>query len=476
MRCAPQTGDNPSVISIRIGNWAPAMSSPVKYSLIFIIFAACTAGVTYLLMNIAERKQEAKQHFFKVVDLTEDDIDPEKWKLNFPRQYDGYKGTMQIYKERHGGSEVISRLDTDPNLKRLFAGYAFSIDFRVKRGHAYMLIDQENTERVKQKKQPGACLHCHSSVMKAYRDEGDGDVLVGFKKVCGMEWEDAHQLVKHPVSCVDCHDPNSAAIRVTRPAFKNALAKLASSDDPLPHLPSIEQWRKDGRKGTYDVDKLATRQEMRTFVCAQCHVEYYFHPKTKELIYPWANGLKIDQIEKYYDDMEFTDWVHKDTKTNMLKAQHPEFELWSQGIHARSGVSCADCHMPYMREGAVKISDHHVRSPLLNTARACQVCHRNSEEELKQRVETIQHRTKSLLAKAESAVVNLMDAIQAAERKGVATKQIAAAQAMHRRAQWRVDFIISENSIGFHAPQESARILGEAIDYARQGQMALWKE
>ena len=64
--------------------------------------------------------------------------------------------------------------------------------------------------------------------------------------------------------------------------------------------------------------------------------------------------------------------------------------MWSQGIHARSGVSCADCHMPYMREGAIKVSNHQVRSPLLDVSRSCQTCHRFPEEELKARVTAIQ--------------------------------------------------------------------------------------
>src|SRR5262249_21045574 len=155
------------------------------------------------------------------------------------------------------------------------------------------------------------------------------------------------------------------------------------SDDPLPHLESIGRWRKGDRKQPYDVNALATRQEMRSFVCGQCHVEYYFKGQGKVLTYPWHKGLKVEQMESYYDETRFTDWVHAETGAKMLKAQHPEFEVWNQGIHARSNVACADCHMPYKREGAIKISDHHVRSPLLNINRACQTCHHFPEAELK---------------------------------------------------------------------------------------------
>jgi nitrite reductase (cytochrome c-552) len=214
---------------------------------------------------------------------------------------------------------------------------------------------------------------------------------------------------------------------------------------------------------------------MRTLVCAQCHVEYYFLPRTNLLVYPWFKGLKVDQMESYYDEIKFSDWTHKETGAAMLKAQHPEFETWSQGIHARSGVSCADCHMPYKREGAIKISDHHVRSPLLNIARACQTCHRYEEAEIRERVEVIQSRTKNLLARAEAAVRDLILEIKAAKARNVAEAKVKKAQDLHRKAQWRLDFVIAENSLGFHASQETARILAEACDLARQGQLVVWK-
>jgi nitrite reductase (cytochrome c-552) len=170
----------------------------------------------------------------------------------------------------------------------------------------------------------------------------------------------------------------------------------------------------------------------------------------------------------------FKDWKHKETGTAMLKAQHPEFEMWNQGIHARSGVSCADCHMPYRREGAIKISDHHVRSPVLNIARACQTCHRYDEKEILARVHTIQDRTRDLMDRAENAVVDLIDAITLGKKENVAEDRLVLARRKHRQAQWRLDFVMSENSMGFHAPQEYARILGEAIDLARQGQLEVW--
>jgi nitrite reductase (cytochrome c-552) len=218
---------------------------------------------------------------------------------------------------------------------------------------------------------------------------------------------------------------------------------------------------------------MATRMEMRSFVCGQCHVEYYFRGTEKRLVYPWSKGVKVEEILAYYDEAGHKDWVHAESGTNALKAQHPEFELWSQGIHARSGVACADCHMPYKREGALKISDHHVRSPVLNLNRACQTCHHWPEEELKARVETIQQRTFELRNLAMDALVDLIDDLKAKRAANHADMELSTAQNFQRRAQFLLDFVEAENSTGFHAPQEAARILGQSIDYSRQGQIAL---
>lgn len=459
---------------------APPTPSRWRNAVIYIgtilVAAGVTGGIVALLFNIREHQQEAKEHFVRLADLDENTIDPAVWGQNFPRQYDSYQRTADMERAHHGGSEAISKLDQDPFLKEMFAGYAFSLDFREKRGHAYMFTDQVESGRVKLRKQPGACLHCHTSVLKAYREQGNGDVMEGFKKVCAMPFDEAKKLVSHPVTCLDCHDPKTIALRVTRPAFLVGIKELAKSDDPVPHLPSIQRWRQGDRKQPYDPNTDATRQELRSFVCGQCHVEYYFTKNGNVVTYPWSNGLKAEQMEAYYDATGFFDWKHALTGAPMLKAQHPEFETWSQGIHARSGVSCADCHMPYKREGAVKVSDHHVRSPLLNIALACQTCHRYPEAELRARVDAIQQRTKGLLQLSETALKSLIDEIQAAKKNGASEKKLDAARHFHRRAQWRADLIVSENSLGFHASSDVARILAESIDYSRQGVMKLLKE
>jgi nitrite reductase (cytochrome c-552) len=346
----------------------------------------------------------------------------------------------------------------------MWSGYAFSIDYREARGHAYMLMDQEQTRRVTERSQPGACLHCHASVIPAYRAVGDGDVMKGFREVSGMTYEEARNLtgddgeplIEHPASCVDCHNPDTMEIRVTRPGFINGIAEYKK------HQEGIED---------YDVNRDATHQEMRTYVCGQCHVEYYFRKKDKAVTYPWSKGLTVEDAIAYYDEIDFADWTHGYTGARMLKAQHPEFELYSQGTHAQAGVACADCHMPYIREGARKVSDHQVRSPLLNVQRSCQTCHNVPEQQLLDRAHRIQDRTTEMIDRAAVALEAMMHETVAAKESGATDEQLKEVYKMQREAQFRLDYIFSENSHGFHADQEAARVLGTSIDYARQGQL-----
>jgi len=432
------------------------MKRMIGYIALILVTAAATGAVTALLVNIRQRKLEAKVSHWEFVELSEEITDAKEWGKNFPRQYDGYIKTTDIVRTRYGGSEAFSKLDMNPIWKRLFAGYSFGVDYREERGHAYSLDDQKETLRTKEYDQPGSCIQCHAGGMKkVYEKLGDGDLMKGFALACPMPLEEVWKLTDDlPVSCVDCHNPDDMSLRITRPAFLIGIQRLKA------------------REGIadYDPNAMATRQEMRTFVCAQCHVEYYFAKEGKLLTHPWHNGLLVDQAEAYYDSIEFTDWTHAETGAPMLKAQHPEFELWSQGIHSRSGVACADCHMPYQREGALKVSDHHVRSPLLNVSRACLTCHHFSEEEMLERAEAIQARTKGLLDRCEEAHEAMLDAIVDARERGVPEADLQPLLRLHRKAQWRLDFVSSENSMGFHAPQEAARILAESIDYARQAE------
>lgn len=400
-------------------------------------------GLAALLTNIQQRKAEAVEYPLKVVEISPDEIDPAVWGQNFPRQYDSFMRTQQSDTETpYGGSVPYSKLERYPAMVRLWAGYAFSIDHNEERGHYYTTIDQKNTKRVTQVDQPAACANCHAAEAPQMIAE------MGWEEFNRTPYNDLKDDFHIGSTCADCHDPETMGLRLTRPALINALDQQGVD------------WTE------------ASRQEMRTYVCAQCHVEYYFRGENKVLTFPWEKGFNIDNIEAYYDEYGFKDWTHAETNAPMIKIQHPEFEMWNSSIHAQSGVSCADCHMPYMREGAVKVSDHWLRSPLNNVNNACQTCHQQDEKMLQERIITIQDSTAQLLRLSEEALLDAIDAIVAAQEAGATDEQLAEARHLHRRASLRWDFVSSENSTGFHSPQESARILAMSIDFARQAQLA----
>ena len=534
-----QITNRPSVAETRHRNARPGRV--LVLSLVFLATIVGTLLVTWVLVTMFGHKQEARQPFMRLVEVNEMTTDPQPWGQNWPRQFDGWKSTAGD--TFYGGSSALthSKLETSPWLKRLYAGYAFSIDYREARGHAYMLYDQGVTERITKKPQAGACLHCHGSTTVLYRRVGLAAmgqdvtdeklaadfnmpaVIRGFEELsqkpyhevltmlyatpdgtpgenepvfphppnggftgesAGKELPKGHGMIgeAHPVSCIDCHAPETMEIRVTRPGFMAGIAALAEGDGDASHLPSIEKWRRGDRNEPYDPNELATRQEMRSFVCGQCHVEYYCANKTT-LTFPWGNGLKMEELEQVWDEMTFPDgspfydYAHGETGAKVLKVQHPEFELWSQGIHARSGVSCSDCHMPYERQGAMKVSNHNVRSPMENINNACQHCHNVPEDELRERVEAIQGRTVAMMDRAAAAMTQMLDAIMEAKAAGATDDDLQEVFKLQRKAMWRLDYISSENSKGFHADQEAARILAESIDYSRQAQvMALrWR-
>jgi nitrite reductase (cytochrome c-552) len=416
------------------------------FALVFVGAVLLTIGVAALLINISERQQEGRQYPLQIVEIAADELDPATWGLNFPQHYDRFMMTQTDYGETpYGGSTPYSKLERYPAMVRLWAGYAFSIDHNEERGHYYAQIDQANTERVRVVNQPGACINCHAAEAPMLIAE------LGWETFNRTPYNDLQDRLHLGTSCADCHQPGTMELRITRPALVNALEQRG-----------------------IDLTQ-ATRQEMRSYVCAQCHVEYYFLGDDRVLTFPWSRGLTIDNIEAHYDAYEFRDWTHAETGAPMIKIQHPEFEMWSTSLHARSNVSCADCHMPYIRQGGIKISDHWIRSPLTNLNNACQTCHNIPEEELRARVLTIQETTSTLLRSTEEALLDATDAIVAAQEAGISDEDLAEALQLIRSAQLRWDFVSSENSTGFHSPQESARALADSIDRARQAQIVAFE-
>lgn len=436
------------------------------------LVAIVTFGITMLVINMMERKSEQEIPRHDVVALDETTVDPAVWGQNFPAQYEAFKRTSEMEPTVHAGSTRVeheptaddprefvssSRVEEDPRLTVMWDGYAFAVDYRHARGHEYMLLDQRTTRRVTEFDQPGTCLNCHASMPAVYAEAGDGDIEAGFHAINKMDYEEASAMADQPIACIDCHDPETMNLRVTRPALVEGLKQLKASE-------GIED---------YDVNRDATIEEMRTYVCAQCHVEYYFAGEDKTLTFPWSEGIEIDQIWEYYQKDGHIDFTHATTEAEIVKAQHPEFDIWSNGVHADAGVTCADCHMSYTRQGAQKVTDHHIRSPLLDINQSCGTCHSDDEETMYNRVITIQDRYVDSRDKALDALVDLIESIEVAMEDGTPEEYIDLAREYQNKASFYIDYTYSENSYGFHAPDYSQKILQTSIDESRKGQMAL---
>lgn len=410
----------------------------------FAVVAIVVFALGVLLASVLERRQESAQLPRQFVEVSELEADPAKWGKNFPREYDGFLKTKTDYgRTKYGGSDPYSKLEQDPRLKRLFEGYSFAVEYNEDRGHAWTV---EDVKKIKRNPTNGTCMTCKSGQVPGLMQS------MGVAQFYAAPFKEIADQVHESISCVDCHDSKTMDLRISRPAL-------------------IEAFDRQGKDVTN-----ASRQEMRTLVCAQCHVEYYFKGDGKYLTFPWDNGLTVEQVEVYYDNLGFKDWTHPASKADVIKIQHPEYEVYTSGVHAVSGVACADCHMSYVSEGATKVTGHWIRSPLTNISESCGVCHRQSEKELKDRVESIQDKTAALMDRTEDALVAAIAAIEQASLNASAdAKQLDEARKLHRRAQIRWDWVAAENSKGFHSPQETARVLGEATDFARQAELAAWK-
>ncbi len=412
-----------------------------------VLIVLLCAGVVVLLgmlaVSIMERRWEAQRPSLVLQPIDEWEPDNAVWGRNYPREYESYRDTAMTETEtKYGGAFPRDYLEIDPMQVVLFAGYGFAKDYLQARGHYHSLEDVLATRRIKWPFEAATCMTCKSTDVPRLMD------AMGVAQFYASNLHDIKEQVKHPIGCQDCHDPKTMNLRITRPAL-------------------IEAFEAMGR----DIND-ATHQEMRSLVCAQCHVEYYFKAEPKNyLTFPWAKGLTVEAMLDYYESYDVTDYVHAISKTPIIKAQHPDYEIYTTGIHAYQNVACADCHMPYRTEGGVKFTDHHVQSPLLNIANSCAVCHRWSEEELRARSESIQDTVQETMLKAEDALVKAHFDIAAAMDAGATAEQLAEARRLVRHAQFRWDYVSASNGMGFHSAQECMRILSDAINQAQEARL-----
>lgn len=403
-----------------------------------LLAAALTTFLLGLLAaSILQRREEARQRL-PLRPIAEMETDSSKWGENYPREYETYKQmTDSTSRTKYGGSSQRDYLQQTPANVILFAGYSFAKEYRQARGHVHTVEDVTQTKRISDKT-PATCWTCKSPDVPRLMAE------MGPEKFYAGKFSDFAKEITHPIGCLDCHEPNTMRLRITRPALREAFQRQHKDIDQVSH------------------------QEMRSLVCAQCHVEYYFKGQGNYLTFPWDKGTTPEQMTEYFNEANFADWTHAISGARMVKIRHPDYEVYRTGVHAYRDIACADCHMPYRTEGGVKFTNHHLQSPLMNIADSCGVCHRWSEAEIRQRVETIQDKVHDGRERSERTIAQAHFDIAAAMQAGANDEELAEVRKLVRHAQLRWDYVAANNGLGFHSPQECMRILAAAIDLAGQ--------
>ena len=411
--------------------------------------------VPLLLLAFSIKENKAEQQTINAVpQIKPFESKSAEYEQYYPRQYDSYMKTKK-------SDEIRDVLKESPAAVVLWAGYGFSKDYNAPRGHYYALEDNINTLRTggpvnaETGPMPTACWTCKSpDVPRLMAEKGEHDFFTG-------KWARFGGDIVNPIGCADCHDNKTMKLTVHRDYLKRALD--AEGSEPYAD---------------------ASHQDMRTLVCAQCHVEYYFKktawtdPDGKEqtamvVTLPWNDGLSAEEMEVYYDNRDFVDWTHKLSKTPMLKAQHPGYETFKTGIHGQNNLSCADCHMPYVREGGVKYSNHQVGSPLDDIANTCLNCHSGTEKEFTDRVARKLERKNELAQNAMDVLAKAHLEAAKAWELGATEEEMKAALMDIRHGQWRWDYSVAAHGAFFHAPEEILRTLAGAINKGQDARLKL---
>ena len=382
-------------------------------------------------------------------------------KNNDDSQLTEYGGSVQTQKHNNFDPLPKGYKHAQPYLKNLWLGYPFSYEYDRARGHTYAIEDMLKIDRVNRYSEqaglPTTCFNCKTNTMPQLYEEY-GEALWSMNL---HDFRERHDYERHSIGCTNCHDP------------ENHMRLVITS------IPLAEELERQGRDW-----RDASRDEMRTLVCAQCHVEYYFetrdHGVAAKPHFPWAYGMNAEDIYRFKSEGEpgrdgfkgqFSDWVHAVSKTPMIKVQHPEYEMFHDSVHAQNGVSCADCHMPRVTSGPVRMTSHHWTSPLKSDesiTAACGTCHADrSPADLRARTEYNQERVWRQLNIAQEKSVRAHEAVRRAmETPGVDETLLAEAREMTRKGQWFWDFVSAENSAGAHNPVKALDTLASSQQFS----------
>lgn len=406
----------------------------------------------------------------RAVQIADGDIEPANWGKAFPTQFEMWKKTEQPepagksrYKRGFDADKITyDKLSEYPYMALLFNGWGFGVEYNEPKGHANMVRDQLEVDSSRLKA-GGVCLTCKTPYApKLEKELGEAYYKTPFKEVLAKIPENHKTL---GVACIDCHNNKDLSLKISREFTLGAALKEMGVDRA----------------------KLS-RQDMRSLVCAQCHVTYNI-PKDKDMksvgvFFPWQGSkwgnISIENIiKKIRSDPAYGEWKQNVTGFKLGFIRHPEFELFSNNsVHWKAAASCADCHMPYTRVGAFKASDHRVMSPLKGDMKACTQCHPEKAEWLREQVTAIQDRTASLMLRsgyATATVAKLFELVHAQQAQGKMIDKALydRAKDYYEEAFYRCVFIGAENSIGFHNPTEAMRVLGDATAFAAKAEALL---
>ncbi|KGQ33558.1 cytochrome C nitrite reductase [Gallibacterium genomosp. 2] len=368
----------------------------------------------------------------------------------YPLQYQSWLGTSQ-------SEEIGDALAEDPRLVVLWGGYLFSSEYNHPRGHYYAVTDVRNILRTGAPKdensgpQPAACWTCKSpDVARLITEKGEDGYF-------GAKWAKWGNEIVNPIGCADCHDTNSKEFAEGQPALRIARPHVLRALDKI-------NWNFERSDKT----------DKRAAICANCHVEYFFAGDKKIVTFPWQNGVSVEQMEKYYDDLQFKDWTHSLSKAPMLKAQHPDFETWTMGMHGKNGVTCVDCHMAKQQTADGRVfTNHNIGNPFDNFQNTCANCHDQSKEKLQSIVNSRKERVQSAMIKLEDQLVHAHFEAKAAWDAGATEAEMKDALQDIRHAQWRWDYTSASHGFYMHAPEVALEVLSSGLDKAADARRKL---
>ena len=411
----------------------------------------------------------AKVEPVKTVVIPDGTVDPEIWGKAYPAEYEGWKKTGEAtpagkskYKKGNDGGVTFDKLSEYPFSALLFNGWGFGIEYNEPRGHLHMMKDQSDAD-ASRVKAGGSCLTCKTPYAPMLAEKYGTDYFSKpYNEVLALIPKEHQEL---GVSCIDCHNNKDMTLRISRGfTLGKGLQKLGVDQTKL------------------------TNQEMRTLVCAQCHVTYSIPKsadmKSQDVFFPWDESkwgkISIENIiKKLRSDKSYGEWTQAVTGFKMAFIRHPEFEMFTNNsVHWMAGVSCTDCHMPYVKVGSKKVSDHRIMSPMKNDFKACQQCHAESPEWLKNQVVAIQDRAASQYIRSGYSLATVAKLFELTHKEQAAGKQIdkelyAKAKDHYEEGFYRNLFFGAENSLGFHNPSEAMRILGDATMHAGKAEAFL---